>query len=51
MFRRLHTAGYEGWTISRYRQTSGRTPEGDPDCILEDMDVDGVDAQVLHPNL
>jgi predicted TIM-barrel fold metal-dependent hydrolase len=51
VFRRLHTAGYEGWTISRYRQTSGRTPEGDPEVILEDMDADGVDAQVLHPNL
>jgi hypothetical protein len=51
VFRRLHTAGYEGWTVSRYRQTGGRTPEGDPDCILEDMDTDGVDAQVLHPNL
>ena len=50
-FRRLHTAGYEGWTISRYRQTGGRTPEGDPEMILEDMDLDGVDAQVLHPNL
>ena len=35
----------------RYRQTSGRTPEGDPEMILEDMDLDGVDAQVLHPNL
>src|SRR3954447_1666434 len=51
VFRRLHTAGYEGWTVSRYRQTSGRTPEGDPGLILEDMDLDGVDAQVLHPNL
>src|ERR671921_2995131 len=51
VFRKLHTPGYEGWTVSRYRQTSGRTPEGDPDVILEDMDVDGVDAQVLHPNL
>ncbi len=50
-FRRLHTAGYEGWTISRYRQTSGRTPEGDPECILEDMAEDGVDVQVMHPNL
>ena len=49
--RRLHTAGYEGWTISRYRQTSGRTPEGDPELILEDMDTDGVDVQVMHPNL
>ena len=51
VFRRLHTAGYEGWTVSRYRQTSGRTPEGDPDLILEDMDLDGVDVQVMHPNL
>jgi predicted TIM-barrel fold metal-dependent hydrolase len=51
VFRRLHTPGFEGWTISRYRQTSGRTPEGDPDLILEDMAADGVDAQVLHPNL
>src|SRR5688572_16386906 len=48
-FRRLHTPGYEGWTISRYRQTGGRMPEGDPDHILEDMDLDGVDAQVLFP--
>ena len=51
VFRRLHTPGFEGWTISRYRQTRGRMPEGDPDMILEDMELDGVDAQVLHPNL
>src|SRR3954447_15076161 len=51
VFRRLHTAGYEGWTVSRYRQTGGRTPEGDPEVILEDMEVDGVDVQVMHPNL
>ncbi len=51
IFRRLHTPGFEGWTISRYRQTRGRMPEGDPDMILEDMALDGVDAQVLHPNL
>jgi predicted TIM-barrel fold metal-dependent hydrolase len=50
-FRRLHTSGFEGWTISRYRQTGGRTPEGDPALILEDMDLDGVDVQVMHPNL
>src|SRR5439155_11095173 len=31
IFRRLHTPGYEGWTISRYRQTGGRMPEGDPE--------------------
>ena len=51
VFRKLHTPGFEGWTVSRYRQTGGRTPEGDPDIILEDMDSDGIDAQVLHPNL
>jgi predicted TIM-barrel fold metal-dependent hydrolase len=50
-FRRLHTPGYEGWTISRYRETSGRIPEGDPDMILEDLDEDGVDACLMHPNL
>jgi len=51
VFRRLHTPGFEGWTISRYRQTKGRTPEGDPQIILEDMDAEGVDVQVMHPNL
>lgn len=51
VFRRLHTPGFEGWTISRYRQTSGRTPEGDPDIIVEDMALDGVDVSVMHPNL
>src|SRR3954470_22400970 len=51
VFRKLHTPGFEGGTISRYRQTSGRMPEGDPELILEDMDVDGVDVQVMHPNL
>jgi predicted TIM-barrel fold metal-dependent hydrolase len=51
VFRRLHSPGFEGWTISRYRQTGGRTPEGDPEMILEDMDFDGVDVAVMHPNL
>ncbi|MEI7999880.1 MAG: amidohydrolase family protein [Actinomycetes bacterium] len=50
-FRRLHTPGFDGWTVSRYRQTSGRTPEGDPALILEDLDSDGIHAQVMHPNL
>ena len=40
-----------GWTISRYRQTSGRMPEGDPEMIIEDMALDGVDVGVMHPNL
>lgn len=51
IFRRLHTPGFEGWTISRYRQTGGRMPEGDPEAILEDLDLDGVDVAVMHPNL
>jgi predicted TIM-barrel fold metal-dependent hydrolase len=51
IFRRLHTPGFEGWTISRYRQTGGRMPEGNPEMIVEDMDLDGVDVAVMHPNL
>ena len=51
IFRRLHTPGFEGWTISRYRQTGGRMPEGDPEMILEDLELDGVDVGVMHPNL
>jgi predicted TIM-barrel fold metal-dependent hydrolase len=51
VFRRLHTPGFEGWTISRYRQTGGRTPEGDPELIIEDLEFDGVDIGVMHPNL
>jgi predicted TIM-barrel fold metal-dependent hydrolase len=51
VFRRLHTPGFEGWTISRYRQTQGRTPEGDPELIIEDLEFDGVDIGVMHPNL
>ena len=50
-FRRLHCPGFEGWTVSRYRQTGGRMPEGDPDRILEDLDLDGVDVALMHPNL
>ncbi len=51
VFRRLHTPGFEGWTVSRYRQTGGWTPEGDPEKILADMDYDGIDVQLMHPNL
>jgi Amidohydrolase len=51
VFRKLHTPGFEGWTVSRYRQTSGRTPEGDPEIIIEDLALDGVDVGVMHPNL
>src|SRR3984957_6201469 len=51
IFRRLHTPGFEGWTISRYRQTGGRMPEGDPEMIIDALPPDGVDVGVMHPNL
>jgi predicted TIM-barrel fold metal-dependent hydrolase len=50
-FRKLHTPGFDGWTISRCRETTGRIPEGDPELILEDLDEDGVDGCLMHPNL
>ena len=50
-FRTVHTTGYEGWTVSRYRQFPGPTPDGLPASILRDLDRDGVDASMLFPNL
>src|ERR1019366_6985926 len=50
-FRTVHTPGYEGWTVSRYRQFPGPTPDGHPESILRDLDRDGVDATMLFPNL
>jgi len=50
-FRRLHTPGFEGWTVSRFRHYDGTPNTGDPDRILQDLDLDGIDAQVMHPNL
>jgi predicted TIM-barrel fold metal-dependent hydrolase len=50
-FRRLHTPGFEGWTVSRFRHYDGTPNTGDPDRIVEDMDLDGIDAQLMHPNL
>ncbi|SEP05308.1 amidohydrolase family protein [Trujillonella endophytica] len=50
-FKKLHTIGFDGWTISKYRQKGGPTPDGEPEHILRDMDIDGVDAAVMFPNL
>lgn len=50
-FRRLHTPGFEGWTVSRFRHYDGSPNTGDPDRIVEDMDLDGIDVQLMHPNL
>ena len=49
--RRLHTPGYEGWTTSHHHHHDGSSNTGDPDRILEDLDHDGIDSQVMHPNL
>ena len=50
-FRRLHSPGFDGWTVARFRHYDGSPNTGDPDRILEDMDLDGIDTQVMHPNL
>lgn len=50
VFRTVHAPGYEGWTVSRYRQHTGPTPDWDPQQIMRDMDRDGVDATVLFSN-
>jgi len=50
-FKKLHTIGFDGWTISKYRQFGGPTPDGEPQHILRDMNYDGVDAAVMFPNL
>jgi hypothetical protein len=50
-FRHLHTPGFEGWTVSRFRHYDGSPNTGDPDRIVQDLDLDGIDAQLMHPNL
>src|ERR1700761_7623171 len=50
IFRTVHSPGYEGWTVSRYRQHTGPIPDWEPTGILRDMDRDGVDATVLFSN-
>ena len=52
VFRKLHTPGFEGWTVSRYRQTQRADARGRPRASSSrTWTLDGVDAQVLHPNL
>jgi predicted TIM-barrel fold metal-dependent hydrolase len=50
-FRRLHSPSFDGWTVSRFRHYDGTPNTGDPDRILEDLDLDGIHAQLMHPNL
>jgi predicted TIM-barrel fold metal-dependent hydrolase len=50
-FKKLHTIGFDGWTVSKYRQFGGPTPDGEPEHIIRDMNLDGVDASVMFPNL
>jgi predicted TIM-barrel fold metal-dependent hydrolase len=49
-FARVRTPGFEGWTVSRYRHFDGTAHTGEPTRMLEDMDLDGIDAQLMHPN-
>jgi predicted TIM-barrel fold metal-dependent hydrolase len=49
-FRKLHTPGFEGWTYARYRHHDGSPQTGDPARIIEDLDEDGIQAQLMHPN-
>ena len=49
-FARVRTPGFEGWTVSRYRHFDGSPHTGDPQRMLQDMDLDGIDAQLMHPN-
>jgi predicted TIM-barrel fold metal-dependent hydrolase len=49
-FAKVRTPGFEGWTVSRYRHFDGSPHTGDPDRMIDDMDLDGIDAQLMHPN-
>ena len=49
-FARVRTPGFEGWTVSRYRHFDGTAHTGEPERMLDDMDHDGIDAQLMHPN-
>ena len=43
--------GFRGLHVSRFRHYDGSPNTGDPDRIVEDLDLDGIDAQLMHPNL
>ena len=49
-FARVRTPGFEGWTVSRYRHFDGTAHTGEPERMLDDMNLDGIGAQVMHPN-
>jgi predicted TIM-barrel fold metal-dependent hydrolase len=49
-FARVRTPGFEGWAVSRYRHFDGAPHTGDPDNVLRDMKLDGIDVQLMHPN-
>jgi predicted TIM-barrel fold metal-dependent hydrolase len=50
-FRRAHAPGMEGWTYSRFQHFDGSPNTGEVSKILDDMDLDGITGQVMHPNL
>ncbi|HEY3830894.1 MAG TPA: amidohydrolase family protein [Acidimicrobiia bacterium] len=49
-FARVRTPGFEGWAVSRYRHFDGTAHTGEPERMLADMDLDGIGAQLMHPN-
>ena len=51
IFRRLHTPGSRAGRSRGTARRAGARRRATPSIILEDMDLDGVDVQVLHPNL
>jgi predicted TIM-barrel fold metal-dependent hydrolase len=48
-FLHWHAPGFEGWAISRYRHHDGSLNMGQPERIIEDLEFDGVDAALMHP--
>ena len=49
-YRKLHTPGFEGWTYARYFHHDRTPQEGDPARIVEDLDHEGIQATLMHPN-
>src|SRR5260370_14033628 len=48
-FRRLHSPGNEGWTISRDHQPDGPPPHGDPDPVLIHLSYQHLAVCLLRP--
>jgi predicted TIM-barrel fold metal-dependent hydrolase len=51
LFRTFHGPRYDGHTYARYLHHDGSPSTGRPDRIIEDLDYDGIWAQLMHPNM